>query len=307
MDYARAVMVRRVGAILEKPRRTYCIDERVPFGAVGGPVMNAAGEVVGVVGFDLSLQEGGDLYVRSGNPLIYQAELLQTNIDNPQKESDREDAWLGVFTQPLTDDMAEYWGLPKNGGVVVATLVPGSPALSAGFQRGDVIIRFDGTPIRARQNQEVLGFTKLVRETGIGKAVKVDLYRNGQPMTIDLTLAGRPKSASDAEEFESETFGITARELTQDVRIMLNLSEDTSGVIVRRARSGSFAFMGGMRAGVIILEFGGHPVASLQDFQEAVEKVEAEKPQEVSVFCRVGSQTRFFRLEPRWDAASETP
>jgi serine protease Do len=263
--------------------------------------------VVGVVGFDLSSQEGGDLYVRSGHPLIYQTALLQEHIDNPQKESEREDAWLGVFTQPLTDDMAEYWDLPKNGGVIVASLVPGSPAIAAGFQRGDVITRFDGTPIRARQNQEVLGFTKLVRETGIGKDVKVDFYRDGEPMSIELTLAGRPKSASDAEEYEDEIFGITARELTQDVRIMLNLSEETRGVIVRRVRPGSWAYLGGMRAGVIILEFGGHPVGTLQDFQEAVKQVEADQPQEVSVFCRVGSQTRFFRLEPRWERAPETP
>ncbi len=308
LDYSRAAMLRRVGSILEKPRRTYCIDERVPFGAVGGPVMNAAGEVVGVVGFDLSAQEGGDLYVRSGHPLIYQADLLKDYIANPETQREQqEEAWLGVFTQPLTDDMAEYWGLPQQGGVIVSSLVPGSPAISAGFQRGDVITEFDGTPIRARQNQEVLGFTKLVRETGVGQEVEVDFYRNGEPMTIALTLAGRPKSASDAGEFESETFGITARELTQDVRILLNLSEDTRGVIVRRIKPGSWAFLGGMRPGVIIMDFGGNPVTTLEEFQAAAEKVEAERPQEISVFCRVGSRTRFFRLEPRWDSAPETP
>jgi serine protease Do len=308
MDYSRAAMLRRIGSVLEKPRRTYCIDERVPFEAVGGPVMNAAGDVVGIVGFDLSAREGGDLYVRSGHPLIYQSKLLKDYIANPETERDqKDDAWLGVFTQPLTDDMAEYWGLPQEGGVIVASLVPGSPAVSAGFQRGDVITEFNGAPIRARQNQEVLGFTKLVRETGVGQDVEVDFYRDGEPMTIGLTLAGRPKSASDAGEFESETFGITVRELTQDVRILLNLSEDTRGVIVRRVKPGSWAFLGGMRPGVIIMGLGGHPVTTIEEFRAAVAKVEEEKPQEVSVFCRVGSRTRFFRLEPRWDGASETP
>ncbi len=307
LDYARASMLRRVGSILERPRRTYCIDERVPFGAVGGPVMNSAGEIVGVVGFDLTAQEGGDLYVRSGHPLVYQTKLLNDYIANPQSENEQDDAWLGVFTQPLTDDMAEYWGLPKEGGVIVASLVPGSPAISAGFQRGDVITEFNGAPIRARQNQEVLGFTKLVRETGVGEEVEVDFYRDGEPMTIGLTLAGRPKSANDAGEFESETFGITVRELTQDVRILMNLSEDTKGVIVRRVKPGSWAFLGGMRPGVIIMDFGGHPVTTPEEFQAAAAKVEEDKQKEVSVFCRVGSRTRFFRLEPRWGSATETP
>ena len=308
LDYARTAMLRRVGTVLERPRRTYCIDERVPFGAVGGPVMNAEGDVVGVVGFDLSAQEGGDLYVRSGHPLVYQTKLIKDYIANPQTERDqKEDAWLGVFTQPLSDDFAEYWGLPKDGGVIVSSLVPGSPALSAGFQRGDVITEFNGTPIRARQNQEVLGFTKLVRETGVGEEVEVDFYRDGEPMTIGLTLAGRPKTANDAGEYESETFGITVRELTQDVRILMNLSEDTRGVIVRRVKPGSWAFLGGMRPGVIVLDFGGNPVATIEDFQNATSKVEADRPKEISVFCRVGSRTRFFRLEPRWGSAPETP
>jgi len=308
LDYARAAMLRRIGSVLEKPRPTYCIDERVPFGAVGGPVMNAAGEVVGIVGFDLSTQEGGDLYVRSGHPLIYQSKLLKDYIANPKTERDqKDDAWLGVFTQPLTDDMAEYWGLPQEGGVIVASLVPGSPAISAGFRRGDVITEFNGAPIRARQNQEVLGFTKLVRETGVGQDVEVDIYRDGEPMTIGLVLAGRPKSASDAGEFESETFGITVRELTQDVRILMNLSEDTRGVIVRRVKPGSWAFLGGMRPGVIIMDFGGNPVTTIEEFQAAAAKVEEDGQLEISVFCRVGSRTRFFRLEPRWESAPETP
>ncbi len=307
LDYAHAAMIRRVGSVLEKPRRTYCIDERVPFGAVGGPVMNASGEIVGVVGFDLSAQEGGDLYVRSGHPLVFQTALIEDYIANPQTENEQDDAWLGVFTQPLTDDMADYWGLPKNGGVIVASLVPGSPAIGAGFQRGDVITEFNGTPVRARQDQEVLGFTKLVREAGVGKEVEVDIYRDGKPMTIALTLAGRPKTANDAGEYESETFGITVRELTQDVRILMNLSEDTRGVIVGRVKQGSWAFLGGMRPGVIIMDFGGRPVTTLEEFKAAAAQVEADKQKEVSVFCRVGSRTRFFRLEPRWGSATETP
>jgi S1-C subfamily serine protease len=63
LDFSRSVVVRRIGAIIEKPRLTYCIDERLLFGYVGAPAINARGEVVGVVGFDLSTSEGGDLYV----------------------------------------------------------------------------------------------------------------------------------------------------------------------------------------------------------------------------------------------------
>jgi serine protease Do len=304
LDFARSIFTCRVGAILEKPRITYAIDSPIRFGFIGGPVVDEEGRAVGVIGFDMTPQEGGDLYTRSGHPLIYQADLFQKYIDRPPGESEApkegDDAWLGVFTQPLSDDFAEYWGLPKEGGIVISSLVPGSPAASAGFERGDVIVNFDGTRVKAKQDREVLGFTKLVRETGIGKTVTIKFLRNGEPKQLGITLTTRPKSARDAGEASEEIFGLTVREITRDVRIVLNLSEDVQGVIVRRVESGGVAALAGMRAGVIIMNLGNYPVTNLEDFEEAIERIRAEQPDEVTAFCRAGTATGFFRLEPRW-------
>lgn len=305
LDFARGALIRMVSSVIEKPRMTYCLDEAIPFGYVGAPVIDARGRIVGVIGYDLSPSEGGELYVRSGHPLLYQASLFAQYIEHPPTEdelqTDRPDAWLGVFSQPLTDDLAEYWGLPKKGGVVIATVVEGSPAEAAGFQRGDVITSFDGTPMRAKKNSEIVGFTKLVRETELGREIPVKVLRDGESMVIRVVLTERPVSAKDAEEFVDDTFGLTVRELTTDVRILLNLSDDTQGVIVRRIKSGSWAHLAGMRPGVIILRFGEYPVSSIEDFESAVNKVKEEKPAEVPVFCRVGARTGFFRLQPRWE------
>ena len=56
-----------------------------------------------------------------------------------------------------------------------------------------------------------------------------------------------------------------------------------------------------MAPGVIIMNFGGHPVKSLDDFKAAVAKVQETKPAELTVFARVGTKTGFFRLQPRWN------
>lgn len=308
LDYTPALLVRRVGAILDAPRTTYCLDDPVPVGYVGGPVLNRQGEVVGVIGYDLATAEGGDLYVRSGHPLIFQADLFARYIESPpgaESEAGEEGAWLGVFTQPLTDDLAEYWGLEKRGGAVVSTVMPGSPASEAGVLRGDVIVEFNGNPVRAKQDREVFSFTRMIRETGIGKAVPVRVLRDGKPVDLTVTLAAQPKAARDASEFEEKVFGLTVRELTTDVRIMLNLPVDVKGVIVRTVQSGSWAALANIRPGVIILAFGGHPVTNLKDFEEAVAKVTADKPAEVPVFARVGPMTGFFRIEPRWPAEAK--
>ncbi len=302
-DNAPAVSVRRIGAILEKPRQTYVLDDPLPVGYIGGPVVSRDGGVVGVVGYDLSPAEGGDLYVRSGHPLVYQSSLFQTYVDDPHQEvpeDARPDAWLGVFTQPLTDDLAEYWDLPRNGGIVVSTILPGSPAQQADLQRGDVIVSFNEIPVRIRQDREVLGFTKLVRETPTGEATPVRILRDGEPKDLTVTLIERPRTARDAEEYEDETFGLTVQEITTDMRVVLNLPQDVQGVIVRRVRSGSWAQLARIGPGVIIKSFGERPIANLDDFREAVAQVKEEQPSEVVVFGRVGQMTGFFRIEPRW-------
>jgi serine protease Do len=303
LDYNPAVVVRRIGSILEEPRRTYCLDDGVTSSYIGGAVVDATGAAVGVVGFDLAPGEGGDVYVRSGHPLVYQADLFARYIENPLTEEsadESDDAWLGVFTQPLTDDLAEYWGLPKNGGAVVSTIVPGSPADQSGLARGDVIVALNGAPVRAKQDREVFVFTRMVREAGVGAEVQLDVLREGKPIALTVALAPQPRAARDAREFEDTIFGLTVRELTTDVRIMLNLPADVQGVIVRRVESGSWAALGNIRPGVILMSFGGHPVASVEDFQNAVSKVAQDKPKEVTVFGRVGPVTGFFRLEPVW-------
>jgi serine protease Do len=309
MDFNRGVMMCHIGSVLEKPRPTYCFDLRLAFGYVGGPVVNATGDVVGVVGFDLSPNEGGDLYVRHGHPLVFPASLFMEYIDTPPGESeaddDSEDAWLGVMTQPLTDKLAEYWGLPKEGGVVISSIIGGSPAEDAEFLRGDVVVSFNGVHMRAKQDREMLGFTKLVRETGSGAEVAVKVLRDGEPVDLTVTLGGRPKSASEADELDDTVFGLTVRELTTDVRMRLNLPDTVQGVIIRRVERGSWAYLARMRPGVIIMDFGGYPTDNLDAFKEAVAKVSEKAPDEVAVFCRVGPQTGFFRIQPRWDKAGQ--
>ncbi len=304
LDFEPAVFTDRVAAVITQPRTTYCLSNNLRFGCITGPVINTRGAVVGVSGIDLSRAEGGELYTRSGHPLMYQAELFQKYIDNPpaREESKKAEdtAWLGVFTQPLKNEYAEYWGLEKTGGLIVSTVVPDSPAAKAGVQSGDIIKAFDGKPQKFTQDRDVLAFTKLVRDTGTGKTVPMDLLRDGKPLTVQVTLATLPRSAQEAAEFEDAVLGLSVREITRDVRIALNIAEDVRGVIIRKVKSGGTAQIGKMRPGVIILALGDYPVTGIADFQQAMTKLRETKPAELAVFARVGPQTGFFRLKPKW-------
>jgi serine protease Do len=304
-DYSPLITTVRIGAILDKPRKTYCLDSPVTTGFVGTPAVNAQGEVVGVVGFDLSRNEGGELYTRSGHPLLYQSELFLKYIEHPPSErapaGESQEAWLGIFTQPLTDDFVEYWHTPVDAGLIISTVVPNSPAAEVGLRPGDIITMFNGVPIRAKQDRDVLSFTKLVRETGAGSRVTVRFLRDGVEHEVEVTLGARPRSARDAEEYEDPIFGLTVREITADLRIALNLGDNVQGVIVRRVKSGSPAQLARIRPGVIILGIGNVPVNNLEQYKAIMQRITEQKPKQVSVFARIGTVTGFFRVEPRWD------
>lgn len=304
VDYARCITTARIGAILEKPRLTYCLDENVRVGFVGAPVINEQGNIVGVVGFDLSKAEGGEVYTRSGHPLVYQYALFKKYIQAPpavQSQDEEQGAWLGVITQPLTDDFAEYWGLPKEGGLIVATVVSPSPASECGLKVGDIITNFNGTPIKAKYDSDVTSFTKLVREAGIGNPVKIEILRNKEPMTLIAHLEARPRRSSEAEEFEWESVGITVREITPDMRIALSIEESVQGVLIYRVKSGSPAQLAKLARGFIIQAIGNVPVRSIDEFKSLVKMIEEKKPKEITFFVRIGNVSGFFRVQPRWE------
>lgn len=66
-------------------------------------------------------------------------------------------------------------------------------------------------------------------------------------------------------------------------------------------KSGSWSDLAGIAPGTIILNFGDHSVTNLQEFQDAVTKVSEAKPSEFTAFCRIGSRTGFYRIQPRWN------
>jgi len=140
----------------------------------------------------------------------------------------------------------------------------------------------------------------MVREKKIDETVDLVIWRDGETKTIPVKLGARPRSAQDAGEYTDETLGLVVREITRDLRILLNLGEDVQGVIVRRVISGSPAQISRMQPGVIILSLADMPVSGLDDFKKGMDALLQTKPAEVSIFARVGPATGFFRVRPRW-------
>jgi serine protease Do len=151
-------------------------DARIHRGNSGGPVLDTAGEVVGVaVATDDRLGE-----LSFAIPIERVREVVgQLRDTGAVKRS-----WLGATVLPVTADMAAQLGMPSPGGALVTGVEPGSPAIKVGLRAGDVILAWDGQAIDHRS------LPWRVAQTPPNKSVPVMIWRTKSQ--IPLTVVTEP-------------------------------------------------------------------------------------------------------------------
>jgi serine protease Do len=168
--------------------------------------------------------------------------------------------------QEVTPDLKEKLGLSDADGALVADVTSGGPAEKAGIQRGDVIVGFNGKEIK-----EMKELPFLVASSPVGSEAKVDIVRNGKPMSVTVTL-GRLTDEEEGAPVETRLeLGMSLETLTSDKAAAMGLS-GTEGVIVSQVAPGSPAAEAGIRLGDVIVEVDKNPVGNVEDFEAAVAK-----------------------------------
>ncbi|MFQ6673508.1 MAG: S1C family serine protease [Fidelibacterota bacterium] len=94
--------------------------------------------------------------------------------------------WLGVYVQPLTDQLRNSFRVKDPGGVLVSDVVEGSPAEAAGLKAGDVIVSVD-----RKKMGDSADFVSLIRGKSPGDRVRLRIVRDGRKRTITATLDSR--------------------------------------------------------------------------------------------------------------------
>lgn len=154
-------------------------DAPINPGNSGGPLINTQGEVVGInsailpegqgLGFSLPI----DLVKKLLPQLLEKGRVIRS--------------WLGVTVQDITLAVKETLHLPVDQGSLVMEVVAGSPAYRAGIKANDVIIAFDGQPIKSSRE-----LPKQIAHTPAGKKVIVTLVRKKKRVTLDVELEEIP-------------------------------------------------------------------------------------------------------------------
>ena len=241
-------------------------DAAINPGNSGGPLLNVRGEVVGInTAIYTDSRAQGNIGIGFAIPINTVRELL------PQLRSGKVTRGvIGVSVGTIPLDAVEALGLKERTGALVSSVNNGGPAAKAGVQPGDVIIEFNGKPVKNRD--DLVGY---VTRTSPGATVPVKVLRDKAEKRLNVTVdelnldaeASRTATADtpDPEEQAGEGFGMTVGALTSDMARRLRLPSGTEGVIITDIEAGSPAQRGGLARGDVLLQVNRRPVTSVSD------------------------------------------
>jgi serine protease Do len=251
-------------------------DASINRGNSGGPLFNMDGLVIGI-NTAIYSPTGGSVGIGFSVP----SNLAQHVIHQLREYGETRRGWLGVRIQTVTEDLAENLGLDRVGGALVASVSPKSPANTAGLMVGDVILTFDGKDVGAMRR-----LPRIVAETQIDKPVMVEVWREGEVITLDVIVgrldegsslkAAAPQKPDEPVLEAVAELGLTVSSLTNEVRTQFNLDAGVQGVMVVRVDGSGGAAEKGIRPGDLIIEIAQRKVSSPQDLISTI-KVEQEE------------------------------
>ena len=158
-------------------------DAAVNPGSSGGPLVNLKGEVVGINSFIYS-RTGGYMGVSFAIPIEIALDVSRQIRERGHVTRGR----IGVQTQPLTDNLARSFKAPAAEGVLVAAVEAGSPGARAALQAGDVILEYNGTPVKA-----VDELSRLVAASAPGTTGTLEIWRGGKRQALGIEVEETPK------------------------------------------------------------------------------------------------------------------
>jgi S1-C subfamily serine protease len=172
-------------------------DASINPGNSGGPLLDAAGEVVGI-NQQINTTSGGNEGVGFAVPI----DLAERSIEDLRDDGQVSYAYAGVTTQPLYPQLAERLDLSIDTGAIVSEVVPGGPADEAGLRGGDSPIRFQGQQLEvggdvivAVNGEPIEGNADLPRRISLldpGDVVSLEVIRDGESEQIEVELGERP-------------------------------------------------------------------------------------------------------------------
>jgi serine protease Do len=248
-------------------------DAAINPGNSGGPLVNLAGEVVGI-NSAIKSETGGF----QGIGLAISSNLAKNVMEQLLHNGSVHRSYLGVQVQALDAEVAARLGMAGKSGVVLSKVMPGGPAAKCGLQDGDIL-----TEIAGQQVKDPQSLRRIVAGLPLGKPVELTVFHDGNSKKVTMTAEEQPESFGTAAESTEAgvtnlgKVGVKITDLTPEKARELGYPQKTEGVLITEVEPNSVAGEAGLRSGTLLLKVDQQLVKNAAEAQQAVEKASLEK------------------------------
>jgi serine protease Do len=276
-------------------------DAAINPGNSGGPLLNVRGEVIGMNTAIYTDERSANIGIGFATPINAIRDLL------PQLQNGkvvRGVIGVTVSKDRLTAEAAKAFGLPNSNGALISSVSPNRPADKAGIIPGDVVVEFNGKPVKDSDT-----LVAMVVSTKPGTTVPIVIYRDNQRKPLSITVdeldleaeqnaSGRRGTPNAPEPEPTATgFGMTLDQVTPEMARRMDLPAGGGGAIVVDVDRNSAAARGGVFPGDVILEVNRQKVANVSQVTRELQKV--QNGQVAFLLVWRGGATQFVTMTKR--------
>ncbi len=265
------------------------IDAAVNRGNSGGPAVDLSGRVIGV-NTAIYSPSGGNVGIAFAIP----SQLAKKVVDQLKSGGKVSRGWLGVTIQDVNDDIGESLGMKEAKGALITKIMEDGPSANTELKVRDVVIQVNSEKVNSSRD-----LARKVAELAPATDARLVVIRDGQERNLTVKLGTFP--SSDKLASLEQDRGSSEKEQMKEMGLTLAPSSDVGGagedgVAVINVDPTSEAAEKGLKAGDVILEVGGKPVASPAAVSEGVRDAKSKGRKAVLMQVRSDRQTRFVAL-----------
>jgi serine protease Do len=209
-------------------------------------------------------------------------------------------AWLPAQTQVISREIAAQVGRPDLKGFYLTQVFPDSTAEKAGLKRGDFILAVDGEKLNASGPEHEEELAALIRQYDIGAKVELTVLRDKTQLKVPVELARSPKLKREMKKYRNDAFEFTVRDVAFLDAAEEQWALDQRGALVEEVKPGSWAELGSLNAGDLIIQADDRPIDNIDTLKRAMEEAARDKKSVVVLKVLRGIHTAFLELEPSW-------
>ncbi len=238
-------------------------DASINPGNSGGPLLNIRGEVIGI---NTAIESPTGSFAGIGFAVpINTARFVMEQLITRGKVVR---GFFGVMPADVTPEDAQR--LKVKQGALITSVTEGSPAAQAGIQVEDVVVEYNGKPVKGE-----LDFRDMVARTEPGTVVPVKVVRNGREITLRVKVGEAPPVDEQGRQREQpqesgRKLGISIERLTPELAERYKLPRSTQGVVMTEVVPGSAADDAGLAVGDVILQVDGQRVTTVDEVHRIV-------------------------------------